>query len=110
MATLQQHGAITVLRPSEPLRSTAIESLGKQLEPIISEGLPYLVLDMAETPLIDGAGLEWLLDLDETCCRRGGSLRLCNLGELCQDILRITGVGSDVQQFEDLTSALASFA
>ena len=110
MATINQHGAITVLRPSEPLRAAAIEEYRKQLQPILSGGIPYVVIDMSETPLVDGAGLEWLLELDETCCRRGGCLRMCGVGELCRDILRVTGVGADVQQFDDLTAALGSFA
>jgi anti-anti-sigma regulatory factor len=67
-------------------------------------------MDLSDTPLIDGSGLEWILTVDELCCRRGGCLRLCNVGELCQDILRITAVGASVQQFDDLTIALGSFA
>jgi anti-anti-sigma factor len=110
MATINHHGAVSVLRPEGPLRADAIEAIDKQLGPVISTGVPYLVIDMSDTPLIDGAGLEWMLTLDELCCRRGGCLRLCNVGELCQDILRITAVGAAVQQFEDLTIALGSFA
>ncbi len=110
MAMIHQHGAVTVLRPEGPLRSDTIESIQTQLRPILSGGVPNVVVDMSDTPLIDGAGLEWILSLDETCCRRGGCLRLCGVGELCQDILRITAVGASVQQFEDLTLALGSFA
>jgi anti-anti-sigma regulatory factor len=77
---------------------------------MLSGGVPYIVIDLSETPLIDSAGLEWVLALDETCCRRGGCVRICNAGELCRDILRITAVGSTVQQFDDLTVALGSFA
>ncbi len=110
METINQHGAVTVLRPNGPLRADVIDSIRQQLQPKLSGGVPYVVIDMSETPLIDGAGLEWILDLDETCCRRGGCLRLCNVGELCQDILRITAVGASIQQFDELTLALGSFA
>lgn len=110
MAQLEQHGAISVLRPNDPIRVDTIESLDQTLRTAMSGGVPYAIIDLADTPLIDGAGLEWLLDLDEKCCRRGGCLRICNVGELCQDILRITSVGNSVQQYEDLTSALGSFA
>jgi anti-anti-sigma factor len=110
MSRLDRHGAVTVLRPSAPLRAEAIESLDNEIRPMLSGGVPYIVIDLSETPLIDGAGLEWILDLDETCCRRGGCVRICSAGELCRDILRITAVGSSVQQFDDLTVALGSFA
>lgn len=110
MSQLEQHGAVRVLRPSGPLRAEAIEPLDEEICPLLSGGLPYIVLDLSETPLIDGAGLEWILSLDETCCRRGGCVRICGAGELCRDILRITAVGASLQQFDDLTAALGSFA
>ena len=110
MSRLTRHGAVTVLRPSGPFRAEAIESLDQEIQPMLTGGVPYIVIDLCETPLIDGAGLEWILCLDETCCRRGGCVRICGAGELCRDILRITAVGSSVQQFDDLTVALGSFA
>ncbi|MCG8650015.1 MAG: STAS domain-containing protein [Pirellulales bacterium] len=110
MSTIERHGAVTVLRIEGPLRADTIESVDQQLRPQLSGGVPYVLLDLSATPLIDGAGLEWMLMMDDTCCRRGGCLRICNAGELCQDILRITAVGELVQQFDDLTIALGSFA
>ena len=110
MSRLDRHGAVTVLRPNGPLRAEAIESLDEEIRPMLSGGVPYVVIDLTETPLIDGAGLEWILTLVETCCRRGGCVRVCSAGELCRDILRITSVGLSVQQFDDLTVALGSFA
>ena len=110
MSRTDRHGAVTVLRPSGPLRAEAIDPLEEEIQAMLCGGMPYVVLDLSETPLIDGAGLEWILELDETCCRRGGCVRICCAGELCRDILRITAVGATVQQFDDLTVALGSFA
>ena len=110
MTRIDRHGAITVLRPTGPLRTDSVEPLDEEIRPMLSGGMPCIVIDLSETPLIDGAGLEWILDLDETCCRRGGCVRICSAGELCRDILRITTVGTSLQQFDDLTSALGSFA
>ena len=110
MSRLDRHGAVSVLRPSGPLRADAIDPLQEQIDSELIGGVPYIVIDLSETPLIDGAGLEWILELDETCCRRGGCVRICNAGELCHDILRITSVGSCLQQFDDLTIALGSFS
>lgn len=110
MLRLDRHGAVTVIRPDGPLRAEAVEQLDQETKPMLSGGVPYFVVDLSETPLIDGAGLEWILSLDETCCRRGGCVRICSAGELCRDILRVTAVGSSLQQFEDLTTALGSFA
>ncbi|MEM1068828.1 MAG: STAS domain-containing protein [Planctomycetota bacterium] len=110
MTRLDRHGAVTVVHPTGPLRSDSMIDWNEQLDAMLSGGLPYVVVDLTETPLIDGSGLEWLVDLDDVCCRRGGCLRVCGAGELSRDILRITAVGSTIQQFDDLTSALGSFA
>lgn len=110
MSIVKRHGAITVLRPEGPLREENLETIHEDVGQTLSRGVPNVVIDLTDAPLIDGAGLEWILDLDETCCRRGGCVRLCNVGELCQDLLRITTVGASVQQFPDLTAALGSFA
>ena len=110
MTRLDRHGAVTTVHLTGPLRGDSINDWDQSLRSMLLGGLPYVVVDLSETPLIDGAGLEWLLDLDEFCCRRGGCVRICGAGDLCRDILRITAVGSSVQQFEDLTTALGSFA
>lgn len=110
MPRIERHGAVTVLRPAGPLRGDSIEPLAEEVRPLLAGGMPYIVIDLTETPLIDGSGLEWILNLDDTCCRRGGCVRLCGVGELCRDILRITAIGTSVQQFDDLTTALGSFA
>ena len=110
MARIEKHGTVYVVRSEGPLRSDAIEPLNKLVEDKLTGGVPFMVVDFASTPLIDGAGLEWLLDLSDECCDRGGCLRLCNVGELCHDVLRVTGVGSRIESFGDLTTALGSFA
>ena len=110
MARIDKHGSIYVLRSEGPLRKEAIQPLNDLVEDRLSGGVPSIVVDMTETPLIDGSGLEFLLDLSDECCHRGGCLRLCSVGELCHDVLRVTGVGSRIETFDDLTAALGSFA
>ncbi len=110
MAQVEKHGSVYVIRSEGPLRKEAIESLSEMVHSKLSGRMPAFVVDFSGTPLIDGAGLEWLMDLSDECWRRGGCLRLCNVGELCQDVLRVTGVGSRIESFRDLTAALASFA
>lgn len=110
MASIERRGGVTVIRPDRPLQGAAIATLADDVRVSMRGGVPLVVMDLTETPLIDGAALEWLLDLNEYCCQRGGCVQLCNANELCRDILRITGVGAAMQQFPDLTTALGSFA
>ena len=110
MPHIERQGAVTVVRPDGPLRHDSVSVLQEQVTRQLTVGVPMVVVDLSETPLIDSAGLEWLLDLDQKCCRLGGCIRLCSAGELCHDILRITGVSETIQQFNNLTAALGSFA
>ncbi len=110
MTQVHQHGAVTALRPDAPLQAATLPALDAALRQSLAKGVPYVVIDMVDTPLIDGAGLEWIMDLDEECCQLGGCVRLANANELCRDLLRITSVGQTVELFDDLNSALGSFA
>ncbi len=110
MASIERSGSVTVVRPNRPLQRDSLVALTTEVNESIRSGVPLVVMDLAETPLIDSAGLEWLLDLDDQCSNRGGCVCVCHANELCRDILRITCVGASMQQFPDLTSALGSFA
>lgn len=107
---VQRHGSVIVATPQGPLRCDTVEALQSQVKSSLRGGVPRVVIDLAQTPLIDSAGLEWILSLDETCCRQGGCVRLCGVGELCDDVLRITGLGQRLQRYVDVTAALGSFA
>ena len=110
MTQINQHGVVTSVRPSTPLQAEALPALDLALHPSLNKGVPYLVIDLTETSLIDGAGLEWIMTLDDDCHRRGGCVRLACANELCRDILRITSVGHVIESFDNLTKALGSFA
>lgn len=110
MARIEKHGSVYVVRAEGPLRSDTIAPLNEMVHSKLTGSAPAIVVDFSETPLIDSAGLQWLMELGEECCHRGGCLRLCNVGELCHDLLRITGVGESIENFGDLTTALGSFA
>ncbi len=110
MTSIDRRGGVTVIRPDQPLQRSTVEALAVDVANATRVGLPLVVLDLTETPLIDSAGLEWLLDLDEQCGGGGGCVCLCAANELCRDILRITGVGATLRHFDDLTEALGSFA
>ena len=110
MARIEKHGSIYVVRSEGPLRADAITPIGEMVAAKLSGSMPAIIVDFSSTPLVDSRGLEWLLEMSEECCRRGGCLRLCSVGELCADLLRITGVGSSIESFPDLNSALGSFA
>ncbi|MEO2013252.1 MAG: STAS domain-containing protein [Fuerstiella sp.] len=105
-----RHGAIDVVSGDQSLTLDNCESLRRLLEDCVNNGQPQLVLDCQQIPLIDSAGLELLLDIRESCVRRGGQFQLAALNTLCLDILQITDIASRFDIYNDSVAAAGSFA
>ena len=88
--------------------STSTE-LAALLEARLDAGSRRLCSICRAIALIDSAGLELLLDVQEKCQRMGGALKLANLGALCREVLKATGVGSRFEIFRDSGGAVRSF-
>jgi anti-anti-sigma factor len=110
MSKVSRQGSILVITPKGALRAEEVNEMRSQIANETRGGVPLVTIDLCETQLIDGAGLEWILELDEQCGTRGGAVRLCNAGDLCQDVLRITSVGDRIDHYATLVDALRSFS
>src|SRR5262245_11909647 len=110
MFETRRQGAIHILTGDEPISGATIGQLDSQLLACFSQGQPKVVVDLERVALIDSAGLEWLVDAAEKCFQRGGQVQIAAPSALCNDILRITGVSEQIEVFDDVTSAVRSFA
>ncbi len=110
MSKISRQGGVLVVRPKGALQLDCVTTLRSEVAAQIRGGMPLVALDLAETQLIDGAGLEWIIELNEHCGGRGGAVRLCNVCDLCQDLLRITCVAERVERCETLVDVLRSFS
>ena len=106
----EKQGAVGVARPKGPIDSAHCDALKELVTNGLGAGRPMLVIDLHETPLIDGAGLETLVELREKLEAKGGAMKLAGVNSLCNDILRVTGVGEKFEQFPQIRSAVGSFA
>ncbi|MCA9118972.1 MAG: STAS domain-containing protein [Planctomycetaceae bacterium] len=104
-----KQGAISVISGSVPLSGDALDSLDSAFADCLREGQPHAVLDLRNTPLIDSAGLERLLELRDRFQKRTGVLKLAGANPLCQDILSVTGVGLQFEVFPEVSQAVGSF-
>ena len=109
MFQVARQGAVCVLSGESPLTQAELPALAELVRDTPMAGQPMVVLDLQKIPLIDSAGLEFLLDLHDDLERRGGRLKLAAAGELCRDILRVTGVGDWFESHSDVRSAVGSF-
>ena len=105
-----RQGAVDVVTGSQSLTKDSVDALRRTFDECTETGQPRLVLDCSQVPLMDSAGLELLLDVRETCRRRGGHFHLAALNPLCNDILQATGIAGLFEIHRDSVSAAGSFA
>ena len=109
MFAVEAQGAVDVVRLEGPLVQDSVESLQETLDTGLCGGQPLVVLAMGAVPLIDSAGLDALLDARDQVARAGGTIKLAGLTPLCEEVLRVTGVGSYFQCHAETKSAVGSF-
>ena len=110
MFQVSRQGAVDIVSGKEPLNEEYVDALEQIIHPCLSGGQPRMVFNLQEVPLIDSRGLEVLLEAHELAMQRGGQFLLAAPNTLCQDILTATGLDTRMQIFDDLVSAVGSFA
>jgi anti-anti-sigma factor len=109
MFAVKSQGAVEVIVPNAPLKGECVEELLETVHHCLADGLPMLVLNLHDVPLLDSTGLESLLDIRDLVEKRGGTVKLASPPPLSEDILRVSGVGQQFEIFTDEKSAVRSF-
>lgn len=104
-----RQGAVSIIAGSSALNGESAEYLTNAMEQCCGEGPPRIVLDMSEIPLIDSAGLESLLTIQESIEARSGMIKLAGPNALCRDILSVTGVSNHFEIHREVKAAVGSF-
>jgi anti-anti-sigma factor len=104
-----KQGTVEVVSVNVALTSDYADHLSEALEQCLADGQPRAVLDLQRVSLMDGVGLERLLDAQEKFEQRGGSLRLAAPTPLCNDVLAATGVAGRFEIFGSVNAAVGSF-
>ncbi|MBP1633584.1 MAG: rsbV [Acidobacteria bacterium] len=85
------------------------ELLRDKVNSLIQQGHRKLVLNLAEVPYIDSAGLGEVVRTYTTVSRQGGALKLLNLTKRIQDLLSITKLLTVFETYESEAEAVKSF-
>jgi anti-sigma B factor antagonist len=86
------------------------ELLRERVNSLISQGHKKLVINLAEVPYIDSAGLGEIVRTYTTVSRQGGKLKLLNLTKRIQDLLAITKLLTVFECYDSEADAVRSFA
>jgi anti-anti-sigma factor len=110
MFQANKQGAVDIVQCDAPLNKDHLDDFHVATRPCTVHGQPMIVLDLADTNLVDSAGLESLLDLQEQVEHLGGTIKLAAAPALIADVLRITGVGDRFETFTTVKAAVGSFS
>ena len=86
------------------------ELLKDKVNSLVNQGHRKIVLNLADVPYIDSAGLGEVVRTYTTVSRQGGSLKLLNLTKRITDLLAITKLLTVFETFESENDAIRSFS
>jgi anti-sigma B factor antagonist len=86
------------------------ELLRDKINSLLNQGVKNIVLNLAEVPYIDSAGLGEIVRTYTTVSRQGGSLKLLSLTKRITDLLSITKLLTVFETFDSETEAVRSFS
>src|SRR5262249_59826142 len=102
VVVLDLKGKITLCQGDELLKD--------KVNSLVNQGHKKIVLNLADVPYIDSAGLGEVVRTHTTVSRQGGSLKLLNLTKRITDLLSITKLLTVFETFESETEAVRSFS
>lgn len=85
------------------------ELLRDKVNSLVQQGQKKLVLNLAEVPYIDSAGLGEIVRTYTTVSRQGGALKLLSLTKRIQDLLAITKLLTVFETYDTEADAVKSF-
>ena len=85
------------------------ELLRDKINSLIQQGYKKLLLNLADVPYVDSAGLGAIVSSYTTVSREGGSLKLLSLTSRIKDLLAITKLLTIFDTYESEAGAVASF-
>jgi anti-sigma B factor antagonist len=86
------------------------ELLKDKVNSLVNQGHKKIILNLAEVPYVDSAGLGEIVRTYTTVSRQGGSLKLLNLTKRITDLLSITKLLTVFETFDSESEAVRSFS
>ena len=106
----RQVGEVTVLDLKGKITlNEGDEILKDKINSLIQQGRNRILLNLADVPYIDSAGLGEIVRTYTTVSRQGGQLKLVNLTKRITDLLMITKLLTVFETFEVEQDAIKSY-
>ena len=86
------------------------EQLKDKVNSLVNQGHRKILLNLADVPYVDSAGLGEIVRTYTTVSRQGGSMKLLNLTKRITDLLSITKLLTVFETFDAESEAVRSFS
>ena len=86
------------------------ELLKDKVNSLVNQGHRKIILNLADVPYVDSAGLGEIVRTYTTVSKNGGSLKLLNLTKRITDLLAITKLLTVFETFDAESEAVRSFS
>ncbi len=86
------------------------ELLKDKVNSLLNQGHKKLILNLADVPYIDSAGLGEIVRTYTTVSRQGGNIKLLNLTKRITDLLSITKLLTVFETYDSEADAVRSFS
>lgn len=101
VVVLDLHGKILIGEGDDALRDSVAR--------LVEAGKTRIVLNLADVPYVDSAGLGEIVRCYTTVSRKGGKLKLLSLTKKIQDLLAITKLLTVFESYDSEEIAVKSF-
>jgi len=102
-------GPVIVMQLPEQLSNGCVKPFLEELQPLLENDRPRVVLDCSQIRQIDSAGVEMLLHCMEEAMKRDGDVKLAALSPESEVILELMRVSRLFETFDTTAEAVQSF-
>lgn len=108
---VRKFGKVHAIRLKGQLKlGDPVDELRSTLEGIISDSSFSVVLNLGEVPMADSSGVGVLIRYQSMLKQKGGALKLVSPSKLVTQTLKILGLLSVFEVFQDESAAVQSFS
>jgi anti-sigma B factor antagonist len=109
--TRLSQGDIVVLEPRGRLvGGSETDELQEAIHKLIEEGNKRLIIDLGRVLYLNSTALGLLVSTHTNFTKRGGKVKLCNIGSKIENIFVITKLTLVFEVFDNQMEAIASYA
>ena len=104
----QIHGNVAVINAPSYVNNQAAEAIAEEGTRLIGEGIVHLILNLAESKMVNSVGIAIIIEVIDNATQKGGSLNFCCVSPTIEKTFQIMGLKQLAGVYEDESSALAS--